>query len=74
MTPKKLDAITLAAMQDFAHIGSAEIMRRRSILQFAAKTLHLEIIDLTTRLMTAKTTLKQHEARIAGMNQVIAKR
>jgi hypothetical protein len=72
--PSKLDAITAASAQDYAHCHTLRIVSRRNVLQFEVTELDAEIVALQAAAEKARQRRKLLLAQIDGLGQVIAKR
>lgn len=72
--PTKLEQLSDAIAQDFAHANSVVVGSKRRILQFEAQETDRSIIALQSALVDMKERRAKLEAMIAGLSSVIAKR
>ena len=72
--PTKLDLVVTGTMQDYAHISTMDIVRRRCVLACEMNSVDSEIRELSVRVTDAKERSKQLEATMTGLERVIGKR
>ena len=72
--PSKLDQLTMATIQDYAHASTADIMRIRIVLGCEATVVEDEVVALTARITEARQRRARVEAKLLGLGAVIERR
>ena len=72
--PSKLDRITEAVAQDYAHASTDDITRLRTVLACELNTVENELVSLQARAASARAHRAGVEARLRGLADVVGKR
>lgn len=72
--PTKLDNLTAAVAQDYAHVATEDIVRQRIVLACKANTLDSEILAWQRRLDDVRRQRAEVEATMRGLASVVEKR
>lgn len=72
--PSKLDELTRATQQAYAHTASLRVIAKRELLLFEGRQLDEEIVNLTAALTQAKEQRAKVNAMIVGLNLTLAQR
>lgn len=72
--PSKLDTLATSTMQDYAHISTDDIVRRRIVLACEANATDHEITGLSAKLVDARERRAKIGAVLTGLASVVEKR
>lgn len=72
--PSKLDMLALAVTQDVTHLATADILRKRNVIQCELDATDSEIAELSLKISAARQKRQKIVATFAGMNDAISRR
>jgi hypothetical protein len=70
----RLDAITDAIVQQYAHESTSEIVRRRQVFLCEAAAVEEEIVELTAKLQNSRNHRAVVAATLSGLTAIVNKR
>ena len=72
--PTKLDEITVAMRQQYAHQHSATVVSKRNLLQYEVDQLDAKVIQLRAAIAATQKRANKLNAEILGLGLVLERR
>lgn len=70
--PTRLDVVVIESVQNHGHLSSADLIRRRELLNAEVAAAEAELIEITARTTDLRVRKAKAEATLAGITQVLA--
>lgn len=70
----KLDVIAGSTMQDYSHLSTSDVTRKRALLSTENEVVETEIAELRMRLSDATRRSRENATRINALSVVITRR